>query len=200
MFGGIVETTGLVTAERFENGCKHLCIAPLRLFDDLRIGDSVSVNGVCLTVTQVQQDSFQCTAVPETLALTNLGLLSVQAEVNLERALKAVDRIGGHAVQGHVDGIGEIRRIEQQGAALLVTIQAAPALMKYLVKKGYAALDGMSITLVDVGDDWFSVTFIPHTREATIVKNYQIGDKLNVEVDILGKYVEKLLGGASQCK
>lgn len=198
MFGGIVETMGVVGACRFEDDCKQLSISPRHCFDDLRVGDSVAVNGVCLTVTKVQRESFDCSVVPETLRLTNLGLLVPGSLVNLERALKANDRIGGHYVQGHVDGVGEIGRMERQGAAWLVTIHVPAALTKYLVTKGYVTLDGMSITLVEVGEDWFCVTFIPHTQEVTIVNGYAVGSKLNIEVDILGKYTEKLLGGVGK--
>lgn len=194
MFGGIVEAVGEVKAESFENGCKQLSIMPGMNFDDLSLGDSVSVNGVCLTVTRLQGNCFDCSAVPETLALTNLGQLTVGSLVNLERALKVNSRIGGHYVQGHVDGLGEIADIQAAGAASLVTIKVAPALAKYIVKKGYVTLDGMSITVIQVEVDQFSVTFIPHTQAATIVKNYRLGTLLNVEVDILGKYAEKLLG------
>jgi riboflavin synthase len=196
MFGGIVETIGVITAEKFENGCKHFSIRPELIFDDLKLGDSVSVNGVCLTVTRLHDNSFDCSAVPETLALTNLGQLTKGSSVNLERSLKIDSRIGGHYVQGHVDGRGEIVKIEACGAASLVTIKVPLTLTKYIVKKGYITLDGMSITVVQVEEEQFSVTFIPHTQAVTIVKHYGIGTQLNVEVDILGKYAEKLLGVA----
>ncbi len=199
MFGGIVETVGRVTASSLEKGCRHFTIEPQQTFDDIKVGDSVAVNGVCLTLTRVHEQSFDCSAVPETLTLTNLGQLTVGSRVNLERSLKATDRIGGHYVQGHVDGTGEISDIQSQGAAWFVTIKIEPALARYIVKKGYIALDGMSITLVQAGSDHFSVTFIPHTQEVTIVNAYRVGSKLNVEVDILGKYAEKLLEAAHDC-
>lgn len=196
MFGGIVETVGLVKASIHENGCRHFTIEPQLLFDDVKVGDSVSVNGVCLTLTRIHEKSFDCSAVPETLSLTNLGRLAVGSRVNLERSLKVWDRIGGHYVQGHVDGQGEISEMQVQGAAFLATIKIAPTLARYIVKKGYIALDGMSITIVQAWQDRFSVTFIPHTQEVTIVNEYRVGSKLNVEVDILGKYAEKLLEAA----
>ena len=197
MFGGIVETVGRVQAESLLKGCKHLSISPQRSFADLRVGDSLAVNGVCLTLTQVHEKHFTCNVVPETLALTTMNQLEVGSFVNLERALKVSDRIGGHYVQGHIDGVGEINDIQAQGAAWLVTIRIEPILAKYVVKKGYVAVDGMSLTIVQVEQNQFSVTFIPHTQAVTIAKHYRIGSQLNVEVDILGKYVEKLLTRAS---
>jgi len=196
MFGGIVETVGVVKARSQSQDCLHFTIAPELRFDDLKVGDSVAVNGVCLTATVVHAAGFDCTAVPETLALTNLSQLTVGSPVNLERALKASDRIGGHHVQGHVDGLGEITAIQDQGAAWLVTLQVAATLARYIVKKGYITLDGMSITIVEAGRDQFSVTLIPHTQQVTIASGYRVGSKLNVEVDILGKYAEKLLEAA----
>jgi len=193
MFGGIVEAIGVIKTAAEQASCKHFTIELQQMFDDLKIGDSVSVNGVCLTVTRLQEKSFNCSAVPETLALTNLSKRGPGARVNLERALRVNDRIGGHYVQGHVDGTAEICAIETQGAAQRVTLRIAPALARYLVKKGYVALDGMSITLVEAQDDQFCVTLIPHTREVTIANDYRVGSQLNVEVDILGKYAEKLL-------
>lgn len=196
MFAGIVEALGIVKSLREENGCRHFTIEPQVKWGDVRIGDSVSLNGTCLTLTAVRVDSFDCSAVPETLMLTNLSGLVQGSRVNLERALKVGDRIGGHYVQGHVDGTVEISAIESQGDALLVKFQVAKALGRYIVKKGYVALDGMSITIVDAALDSFSVTFIPHTQEVTLVRDYRVGDKLNLEVDILGKYAEKLLEAA----
>lgn len=194
MFGGLVEAVGIVKAETHESGCKHFSILPQIPFDDVNLGDSVAVNGVCLTVTKINGNCFDFTAVPETLALSNLGQLSVGSLVNLERSLKVNARIGGHYVQGHTDGTGEITNIQAAGAALLVTIKVMPELAKYIVKKGYVALDGMSITVAQIGLDELTVTFIPHTQQMTIVKNYHVGTQLNIEVDILGKYAEKLLG------
>ncbi len=197
MFGGIVETVGVVQAVTLVKDCKQFTISPQKQFDDLKIGDSIAINGVCLTVTAVHPDYFNFTAVPETLALTTLGKLQRGSIVNLERALKVNERIGGHYVQGHIDGIGELAALEEQGAAWLVTIKIAPRLAQYVVKKGYVAVDGMSLTVVEEATDQFSVVFIPHTQAATIVKAYCLGTQLNIEVDIVGKYVEKFLVRAS---
>lgn len=196
MFGGIVETIGTIQQFHTTQTCRHFTIMPQHVFDDLRIGDSIAVNGVCLTVTQFTANTFDVTAVPETLRLTNLGHLTVNSTVNLERSLKLTDRIGGHYVQGHVDGTGEIIKLEKDGDnTLLVTIAISEKLSRYLVKKGYITIDGMSITVIDVAPTWFTVTFIPHTQAVTVVSHYCPGRTVNIEVDILGKYVEKLVGG-----
>lgn len=194
MFNGIVESTGIIRNLTRMCDCIHYTVAPNAAFDDLKIGDSIAINGVCLTITQLQEDAFSITAVPETLRLTNLGDLVEGDYVNLERSLRMDSRIGGHYVQGHVDDVGEIIQIEEDGEeALLITISASPFLTKYIIKKGYVALDGMSITVVDVTDYDFTVTFIPHTQQVTIVKHYEEGTKINIEVDIMGKYIEKLM-------
>ncbi len=177
MFGGIVETTGQVTKIEQAEGCLQLTLAPAdkNLLADLRLGDSVAVNGVCLTVMHLLENAFQVQAVPETLALTTLGLLLEEDQVNLERALRLSDRIGGHIVQGHVDCCGEILQLDKVSGeenVLLAKIGYERGYENLLVRKGYVALDGMSITLIDVTPDWFTVTFIPHTRHHTVVKYY----------------------------
>lgn len=195
MFSGIVETIGIVLEISDKNGCKQFTIAPQIKLDDLRIGDSIAVNGICLTIIEFDANSFEVTAVPETLRITNLHRLKINSIVNLERSLKANSRIGGHYVQGHIDAAGKILEIKNDDStALLVKITVPFHLLKYIVHKGYIALDGMSITVIATGPSWFSVTFIPHTKAATIVNQYQINDLINIEVDIMGKYIEKLLG------
>jgi riboflavin synthase len=195
MFSGIVECLGYVIAMHMENGCKHLTIKPTIKFDDLNIGDSVSINGICLTVTHFTDSDFNVTVVPETLRITNLDSLQLNDMVNLERSIKLNSRIGGHCVQGHVDGQGEILEITtDNGTALLVKIALPERLAKYVVNKGYITLDGMSITVIESTAHWFTVTFIPHTQEITTVHQYHVGRKINIEVDIFGKYVEKIIG------
>lgn len=195
MFSGIVEAIGSIIREVSLNGCKHFTISHSSDFSDLNIGDSIAVNGTCLTVTQFTPHTFDVTAVPETLRLTNLGLLKTGDMVNLERSLTVNSRIGGHQVQGHVEGTGQIMAMSKDnGDALLVKISLPASLAKYVIAKGYITLDGMSITVIESTPNWFTVTFIPHTQQVTIVKHYQLGDLINIEVDILGKYVEKLLG------
>lgn len=195
MFSGIVETTGLITHIHLEDGCKHFSISPVTLFDDIIIGDSIAINGICLTVTHFTDTTFHVTAVPETLRLTNLNDLNVNDIVNLERSLKMGDRIGGHNVQGHVDGCGQVAEMHyDDSTALLIKFSIPEKLSRYIVAKGYITIDGMSITVIDTGLDWFTVTFIPHTQAVTNIKHYAVGKSVNLEVDILGKYIEKMLG------
>lgn len=195
MFNGIIETLGEVCAIIDDRACVHLTIKPKQALTDIQIGESVAVNGVCLTVTQVSTHTFTVTVVPETLRLTNLKRLMQGAYVNLERALRANARISGHYVQGHVDGLGEIISLKQDNSdALLVTIQFPPHLAQYIVNKGFITLDGMSITVIDVKTDELTVTFIPHTQAVTIIKHYYPGYAINIEVDMMGKYIEKLVG------
>ena len=199
MFTGIVETIGMVSDVKDKNACKLITILRPEMFDDLHEGDSVAVNGICLTITNVNNKTFDVTAVPETLQLTNLSQLANNMHVNLERSLKLNDRLGGHMVQGHVDGVVKIIAWQREGDAILAKMTIPLGLEKYIIKKGYIALDGMSITVIDVTPKWFTVTFIPHTQTVTIIPQYRLGTLLNVEVDILGKYAEKLLGAHLRC-
>jgi riboflavin synthase len=195
MFSGIVEAIGTIIQLSINEGCKHFTIAPPFVLADLNVGDSISVNGVCLTVTAFTPSSFNVTAVPETLRLTNLDQLSEGSKVNLERAMQLNQRVGGHYVQGHVDGMGEILEITNDNSnALLVKISLPQQFAKYLVNKGYIAIDGMSITIITATTDWFTVTFIPHTQAVTVVSQYNKGTKVNLEVDMMSKQLEKLLG------
>lgn len=203
MFNGIVEAIGRVTEIIQHGDGIGLSIATDMNCADIKIGDSVSVNGVCLTLTACETHHLFATAVPETLRVTNLGHLVVGSEVNLEKSLAANARIGGHFVQGHVDAVAKILTLDREGErTLLVKISMPQALSKYIVNKGYITIDGMSITVIQSTPEWFSVTLIPHTQHVTIAKHYQVGSYVNVEVDSLGKYVEKILGGyvnASVC-
>ena len=194
MFGGIVDTTGEIIETTFSKGCLYVKIKPHMSFKDIIVGDSIAVNGVCLTVTEFNGETFNATIVPETLRLTNLIDLKIKDVVNIERSLQSNQRIGGHQVQGHVDSIGKIISIQpDNGDALLVKISLPTHLSKYVVNKGYITLDGMSITVIDATPEWFTVTFIPHTQAITMCENYRIGTSINIEVDIAGKYFEKLL-------
>jgi riboflavin synthase len=194
MFGGIVETVGIVSFIKISPSHIDISITPQIEFSDINIGDSIAVNGVCLTVVTFVNNTFTATIVPETMRLTNLGNLEVGSKVNLERALPANGRVSGHYVQGHIDGCAEIIELQYDGSkALIVTFAIPPHLAKYLVNKGYITIDGMSITIIEATPSWFSVTFIPHTQAATTVHEYRLGSLVNLEVDILGKYVEKLL-------
>ena len=198
MFSGIVEALGKVIYIEDIEGCKQLTISYPTHFKDLLVGDSMSVNGVCLTITALTHQSFNVTVVPETLRQTNLGYLAVNDIVNLERALTLLRRIGGHYVQGHVDEVGEILEITpDQSKALLMTMSIPQHLSKYLVAKGYITLDGMSVTIIHAATTWFTTTLIPHTQVNTITNRYRVGSLVNIEVDIVSKYIEKLMGAST---
>ena len=191
MFTGIVEEVGVVRS----SGQGRLAVAARKVMPTLEIGGSISVNGACLTVTTLGTDEFTVDVVPETLRRTNLGGLQSGDPVNLERALRADGRMDGHIVQGHVDGTGRIREISRDGEALMVWMDTPERLARYVVDKGFIAVDGVSLTVVHCDEAGFSVTVIPHTREHTIFGSRSVGDAVNIEIDILAKYVERLTGG-----
>ena len=191
MFTGIVEEVGTVRAA----GQGGLAITACKVMPTLEIGGSISVNGTCLTVTVLEAGEFSVDVVPETLRRTNLGLLNPNSPVNLERPLRADGRLDGHIVQGHVDGTGSIRQISDDGEALMVRIETPAQLAQYVVEKGFIAVDGVSLTVVHCDEAGFSVTVIPHTRDHTIFGSRSVGDAVNIEIDILAKYVERLTAG-----
>ena len=191
MFTGIVEEVGTVHAA----GQGRLAIAACKVMPTLEIGGSINVNGTCLTVTTLNSDQLTVDVVPETLRRTNLGLLRPDSPVNLERPLRADGRLDGHIVQGHVDGTGTIGRISDDGEALMVRIDVPERLVRYVVEKGFIAVDGVSLTVVHCDEAGFSVTVIPHTRDHTIFGSRSAGDAVNIEIDILAKYVERLTAG-----
>jgi riboflavin synthase len=193
MFSGIVEETGTVEQIEQRPGGTTVTIRAQQVLENAKIGDSIAINGACLTVVRHTTDTFDAEMAPETLRKTTLGQLHIGDTVNLERSLAVNGRIGGHVVQGHVDATGEVVTLQPDGEGVMVTFRAPVALLKYIVPKGYLAIDGMSLTVVDTGPDWFTISFIPHTRMVTIVRDYTPGRQVNLEVDILGKYVEKLL-------
>jgi len=192
MFTGLVETFGTVTAFRNTGNGIRLSVKPLSEFE-VSLGDSVSVNGVCLTVTS-HEGNISFDVSPETLRSTNLGNLKISDKINLERALRLSDRLGGHLVSGHVDGTGTILGKKQAGEYTFYTFEAPEEILKYIVKKGSVAIDGISLTVVDLDHRSFSVAIIPHTAAATNIGDKGIGDRVNLEADIIGKYVEKFLG------
>lgn len=193
MITGIVEMMGRVETVREEGGCRHFCIRPQKQMSPA-LGDSIVVNGVCLTVTAWNDEVFSVTAVPETLCVTTLGQWQEGELVNLEQSMTAATRLGGHFVEGHVDGVGKILAIEKDGALAWKVCFSFPSfLAPYLVPKGFVAIDGMSITVIDVGPDWFTVTFIPYTIENTIVQFYREGRAVNLEGDTLAKHVKRIL-------
>ena len=188
MFTGIVEEVGSVRAA----GDGKLVVEASEVLSDVKVGDSISVNGACLTVTTHDESTFSVDVVPETLRRTNLGELEAGSPVNLERSMPADGRFGGHMVQGHIDGTATIRSIDSEGDAQMVVFDAPAVVMRYVVEKGFIAVDGASLTIVNCDNFSFSVTIIPHTRENTVFKSKKVGDSVNLEVDIMAKYVERL--------
>ncbi len=193
MFSGIVEEVGRIERVEHRPGGTTFTIKAQTVLEDAGIGDSIAVNGACLTVVRYDATSFDVELAPETLRKTSLESCVDGDGVNLERSLKADGRVGGHFVQGHVDSTAEIVSMEPDGEGTIVTFRVPRDLMPYIVPKGYVALDGMSLTVVETGPDWFTISFIAHTQAVTIVQQYAPGKTVNLEVDILGKYVEKLL-------
>ena len=193
MFTGIIEEVGHVN--RIGGG--SLVIDCHKVLEDVQLGDSIAVNGVCLTVTHFDKSSFTADVMPETVRRTSLAELKKGSPVNLERALTLASRLGGHIVSGHIDGTGEIIKFADEGNAILMTISAGPELLRYIVEKGSVALDGISLTVAQVTDSDFTVSLIPHTREVTNLGSKKTGSPINIETDVLGKYVEKMLKGSS---
>ena len=194
MFTGIVEEIGKVVSVRREGaGCK-IKIA-VESLPGLRIGDSIAVNGVCLTVTEFDDCSFCADVMPETLRSSTLGALKFNDAVNLERAMLVTGVLNGHIVTGHIDGTGVISSMREEGNAVVVSVRAAAEILKYIVMKGSIALDGTSLTISKLQGSEFSVSLIPETRRRTVLGMKRVGDSVNIECDILGKYVEKFIGG-----
>lgn len=198
MFTGIVEEMGAITVLKKSLTGTKLTILASTVMSDLKIGDSVSVNGICLTVVSRSERDFSVEASPETLSVTTLGSFSVGLPVNLERAMKLNERIGGHLVAGHVDGVGVIRSRHQDANAIILTIEAPPNILKYCVAKGSVTVDGISLTINELSDNGFSVAIIPHTAKVTTLGLKQVKDTVNLESDLIGKYVERLLQERSQ--
>ena len=194
MFTGIVEEMGTVRRlNQAPNRCE-LELTASKVLEGTAIGDSIAVNGVCLTVVRMGEDHFTADVMRETLRRSNLGQLKTGSKVNLERAMAADGRFGGHIVAGHIDGTGTIRSMQPEGNAVLVTISAAPELLRYVVEKGSIAIDGISLTVAKVEEEGFQVSVIPHTGEETTLLEKVPGDSVNLENDVIGKYVERLLG------
>lgn len=193
MFTGIIEEKGEVVEIKRNGTDSFIRIRTKKILDDVRLGDSISVNGVCLTVTRMDSNIFQADVMNETLNRSSLGRLSSGSYVNLERAMQAGGRFGGHIVSGHIDGTGRISSIKNDGIAVWYTVLADSGILRYIVEKGSVAIDGISLTVAKVTDHDFSVSVIPHTAEMTILSSKKIGDIVNLENDIIGKYVEKLI-------
>ncbi|WP_186566446.1 riboflavin synthase [Lawsonibacter celer] len=193
MFTGITEEIGIIRAVRRSACASVLSIGASLVLSDLRIGDSVAVNGVCLTATGKDAGGFTADVMHETLNRSSLGRLVPGSRVNLERAMAADGRFGGHIVSGHIDGTGRITARRQDGSAVWYTVEAVPTLLQYMVEKGSVAIDGVSLTIAAVTETDFSVSLIPHTAGVTILGGKRPGDVVNLETDVIGKYVEKLL-------
>ncbi|KLU67781.1 riboflavin synthase [Desulfosporosinus acididurans] len=194
MFTGIVEELGIVRDLRLLPDSGKLTLQGKKVLERTQLGDSIAVNGVCLTVIQQNSDEFTVDVMAETLAKTNLGDLKSGSRVNLERALQLQTRLGGHLVSGHVDGVGSIRKITPWGIAKLLEITAPSTLLSFVLPKGSIAIDGISLTVVDVEHDYFSVSLIPHTFQETTLGLKQIGSRVNLETDLIGKYVARFMG------
>jgi riboflavin synthase len=195
MFTGIVETTGCLSEIRENEAGVTFVIEAPKILDDLRLGDSVSVDGVCLTATELLEKRFAVGVSPETLRRSNLGDRRVGDALNLERAVLAGSRIGGHYVQGHIDQIGTILERVNDGPALKLVIETPADLMPYIVEKGFVAIDGISLTVTGRGSDWFSIMLIPFTQQVVTLASKPVGASVNLEVDVMAKYVESLLEG-----
>lgn len=196
MFTGLIERTGRISAiERRGNGAR-ISIAAAGWDEPLSTGESIAVNGACLTVSTVLADGFSADLLKETVELTSLKSKRNGARVNLERALRAGDRLGGHIVSGHVDGVGQVDSVKKTGADHILRIACSFALMAEIVKKGSVALDGISLTVTETGESWFEVHIIPHTWQGTSLADSAVGDPVNIETDIIAKYVRKYSSGS----
>lgn len=193
MFTGIIEEVGVVKSIRMGAQSAVITIQAEKVMEDIHVGDSIATNGVCLTVTSFDKNSYSVDVMHETLRRTNLGTLKSGSRVNLERAMAADGRFGGHIVAGHVDDPGTITSMEKDDNAIWITIRTTPAVLKYIVEKGSIAIDGISLTVARVDNKSFAVSVIPHTGANTTLLEKKPGDTVNLETDMVGKYVEKLL-------
>jgi riboflavin synthase len=195
MFTGIIEQVGVVASFIHGQQSAKLMIASAKIFDDLKVGDSLAVNGACLTVSHERRGFAEFDLSAETLKKTTLGELRIGDKVNLERALLVSGRLGGHLVTGHIDGLGEIRSKVARAEGVEFQLSVPSELLRYLVAKGSIAVDGVSLTVADFRDGLFSVAIVPQTLKATNLSQHNVGDRVNLEVDILSKYIEKHLRG-----
>ena len=194
MFTGIIEEIGLIRSVIPGSRSGEISISAKKVLEGTRVGDSIAVNGVCLTVTRLVSGGFTADVMPETLSRTNLGSLHSGDGVNLERAMAADDRFGGHIVSGHIDGTGEIISMIPDENAVRIRVKASPAVLAFIIEKGSICIDGISLTVTDVSDNDFGVSVIPHTASQTTLMNKRPGDTVNLENDVVGKYVARLMG------
>ncbi|CBK73764.1 riboflavin synthase, alpha subunit [Butyrivibrio fibrisolvens 16/4] len=200
MFTGIIEELGKV--QRITRGSKEqrLVINCKKILEDMHIGDSIAVNGVCLTVVEFNINSFSADVMNETFSRSGLGELTLGSVVNLERAMAANGRFGGHIVSGHIDGTGKIKSVRQDGNAVWFEISVDSKILRGIVEKGSIAIDGISLTVAAVGRDSFKVSIIPHTLKVTVLGSKRVGDRVNLENDVIGKYISKFLGREEKCE
>lgn len=193
MFTGIIEEIGEVKRIVQGNNSINLTVKCSSILGDVKIGDSIAVNGICLTVTRKETDCFTVDVMPETIRNSNIGKLKLSDKVNLERAVRVSDRLGGHIVSGHIDGMGVISDIKRDDNAIWLTIEVPESILKYIIYKGSVTVDGISLTVAYVDESCFKVSLIPFTRGITNISSKSYGDMVNIECDIIGKYVERLL-------
>ena len=198
MFTGLIEEVGLVSAVEDGGGRRRLQIEANLVRDNVQIGESITVNGACQTVVELDDASFVVESVEETLRRTTLGDLIPGNRVNLERSLRLQDRLGGHLVAGHVDGVGIVRQLKRRDGDAFLEIEAPAALRRYIASKGSIAVDGISLTVVDVIDSVFTVAIIPHTLQHTNLSETRSGGRVNLEVDLVARYVERLYSGQQE--
>lgn len=198
MFTGIIEEVGHVLSLRRGARSFTLEVEAHKVLEGTQVGDSIATNGVCLTVTSLTSHSFQADVMPETVSRTSLSSLIAGSPVNLERALQLQTRLGGHIVSGHIDGTGRISDRRQDDNALWLTVECDSRMMRYIIEKGSVALQGVSLTVARVDEGSFSVSLIPHTQNATTLHVARVGDRVNIENDVIAKYVERLLGHAPE--
>lgn len=191
MFTGLVEEKGSIVSIEHGSSSTKIQISCSKVLENIKIGDSICTNGICLTAFSFDNDSFYAFVMGETMRKTNLSSLQIEHEVNLERALRVGDRLGGHIVTGHVDGTGLIGDIVEEDNAIWISIQAGRNITKYIIYKGSITIDGISLTVASVEEDMFKVCIIPHTQDETTLINKRVGDVVNLECDIVGKYIEK---------
>lgn len=191
MFTGLIEEVGKVQSIRNGVNSAQITINATKVLEDVKLGDSISTNGVCLTVVNYTKNTFTVDVMPETMRRSNLKSLKQGSSVNLERALKLGDRLGGHIVSGHIDGVGYVKAVEEEDNATWVTIKTSSDILKYIIKKGSIAIDGTSLTVAYVDNEIFKVSIIPLTKEETTLLSKTTGEEVNLECDMVGKYIEK---------
>ena len=198
MFTGLVEEIGIVQSVLRGAKSARIVIRANRILGDVKLGDSINTNGVCLTVTDFKDNSFSVDVMAETMRKSNLKGLYPGSRVNMERALRLGDRLGGHLLSGHIDGTGSISSFNKEENAVWVTIKASPELLKYIIPRGSIAIDGISLTAAHVDEEAFKVSIIPHTKDVTTLLEKAVGNEVNLECDMVGKYIERLMNYNSQ--